>query len=1081
MRILLQFIFGLPHSGKTSLILEKIKELSNNNKKSIIIVPEQASFETEKKVLKTLGDNFMLNVQVLSFSRLYNEVYRNLGGLSAKVLSDTEKTIFMSKAIKQVANDLKIWGKYSRSLNFSKTMLDTIGEFKINGIEPQEIKNAIDLTTSENLKLKLYDLTLIYETYNLLIAERYLDPADSLTKLYYTLEGYNFFADKTVFIDGFKGFTGQQYKIIDRILTQAQDIYIALTNDINSNKEYDVFANIRSSALKIKKIAQSHNVKTLEPQFLDKGYYISSELSKLERLLCNSETPKIEDNSITICAAKTIFDEAEFAARTIRKLVRTGNYRFGDFAIIARDSEKYSQAIEYACDKNNVNCFFDKKIPLIAFPLSIAALSAIKALDFSTENILKFHKSGIDVLSTDEISRLENYTYLWNINGKIWFENWDMDVRGFVTDEATEQDKLDLAQINELRIKAITPILNLKNNFGENAKSMCSAIFNLFLECDFKTALDNLCKNLQDNTYKADALKQSYDLTIKIFESLVNCYDNQNLSVSEFYEALSLALSKEEVGLIPQTLDQVIFGQADRIRPTNAKITFILGANQGVFPKHSGNNSIFAIRERKNLIELGLNIADNEIYSAIDENFLVYCNLTSSLEGLYISYATQTLKGESLSPSSFVLSILEVLNPALIMEPCDDLTLENLPETRNAAYSEYCRRFNNITEDTLLRDALEIKAERLSNVVNNKVNSIKKENANKLYGRDIYMSATKFDTFNRCKFSFFCKYGLRLKKLQPADFDVLQRGTIVHYVLERIIDTYKEEIKDFSKEKCDYLCDHYIEEYLNSVVGYNSVKNARHDFLISKISRSLKEVVFHISQEFAQSKFVPTHCELKIGGKDGLPLSFDYSEGKVILNGSIDRVDEYNGYIRIVDYKTGTKSFKLPDVLFGLNLQMLIYLYAVIRGQKLSDQNAAGIFYMPSKRDLNNEGMAMNGLIQADIELLKAMEEENKGEYVPALSLNKDGSIAKTATSFISHEEFGLIFDHIEKLMQKTGDSIAKGEINIDPVDGRESTACVYCDFKSVCNFESDFAFKVPNLKNSEVFQQIAKEDNDGL
>ena len=111
---MLQFIFGLPHSGKTSLILEKIKELSNNNKKSIILVPEQASFETEKKVLKTLGDNFMLNVQVLSFSRLYNEVYRNLGGLSAKVLSDTEKTIFMSKAIKQVANDLKIWGKYSR-------------------------------------------------------------------------------------------------------------------------------------------------------------------------------------------------------------------------------------------------------------------------------------------------------------------------------------------------------------------------------------------------------------------------------------------------------------------------------------------------------------------------------------------------------------------------------------------------------------------------------------------------------------------------------------------------------------------------------------------------------------------------------------------------------------------------------------------------------------------------------------------------------------------------------------------------------------------------------------------------------
>jgi ATP-dependent helicase/nuclease subunit B len=265
---MLQFIFGLPRSGKTELIFEKIKELSLQNRKSILIVPEQSSFETEKRALKTLGNNFFQNLKVLSFSRLFDEVCRNRGGLSAKMLSDTEKVIFMSKALNQISDDLKMWGKYLHSLTFSKTMLDSVGEFKINSITPQMVRDAIDLTDSQSLKNKLYDFALIYERYDLLIAERYLDPADSLTRLCDMLESYNYFTDTTVFIDGFAGFTGQQYNIIDRALTQAEDIYIAFTNDTNCNKEYDVFTNIRSAVSQIEKISASHNVKTINPAFL---------------------------------------------------------------------------------------------------------------------------------------------------------------------------------------------------------------------------------------------------------------------------------------------------------------------------------------------------------------------------------------------------------------------------------------------------------------------------------------------------------------------------------------------------------------------------------------------------------------------------------------------------------------------------------------------------------------------------------------------------------------------------------------------------------------------------------------------
>lgn len=1082
---MLQFIYGLPFSGKTSLILTKVKELTLKNKQSVIIVPEQASFETEKAVLQTIGDSFPLNIEVLSFSRLYDAIMKKTGGIAAKTLKDSDKVVFMNKALKQVSDQLKLWGRYSNSLKFAKTMLDTIDEFKTNAVTVENIRNAILLTDSIGLKNKLYDLSLIYETYDLLISEKYIDTSDKLTKLYYKLENNNFFEGKTIFFDGFKGFTGQQFKIIDRVLAKAEDVYFSFTNNVSNKKEFDVFSNIRKTIERIEKIANLHNLSVPSPIILTNSNFNSTGLLNLEKLLSdNPIDTSLINNGVNICESKTIYDEAEFTARTIRKLVRTKNLRFRDFVIIARDSEKYAQAVEYACQKNNINCFFDKKISLLSFPLSIAAIYAIESLNFSTEKILSFHKSGIGVLTTDEISLLENYTFLWNVDGENWLNEWDMDVRGFVTDEANEEFSNQLNIINQIRKRAIAPILNFKQNFKENAVKMSSAIVSLFEECNVKDALIRLCKNLySDETVSPDALKQCYNVFMEILDSLVNCFAENSITKQEYCEALKLALSLENISVIPQTIDQVIFGQADRIRPSSPKVAFILGANQGVFPKYNINNGIFAIKERKKLIEIGLEIADNEIFTSIEENYLVYCNLCSASDALFLTYSKQTLKGETLTPASFIMTIKEQLKPICFYEPQSKLQQENLPETANSAFSQFCNSLYNPEDFHTLKTALDKKiginkTDSIVSKISNHPKTITKANAKSLYGKTIYMSATKFDTFNRCKFSYFCKYGLKVKKLQPAQFDVLQRGTIVHYVLERIITTYKENIKDLPKDKLDSLCDEFINEYLDSVIGYRSIETARHKFLISKISRSLKEVVYHLSQEFAQSEFKPTHCELAIGGENGIPLKFDYSDGEILINGSIDRVDEYNGYVRIVDYKTGIKTFKLPDILFGLNLQMLIYLYAVIRGKNIADKNAAGIFYMPSKRDLNNEGMAMNGLIQGNIDLVTAMEKENKGEYIPVLPVNKDGSISKTSTSYIQESEFTKIFDYIEHLMQKTGDSISNGDIEIKPIDGRESSACDYCDFKSVCAFENSVAFKVPNLKNSEVFEMMDRRDD---
>ena len=1088
---MLKFIFGRPASGKTYNVLNTVKKLAESGKNTVLIVPEQFSFESERAVLKTLGDKAALNVSVMSFSRLCDEVGREVGGIAGVTITEADKIIFMNRALLSAADGLKIWRRYCHSVFFAKTMLDTIGEFKINTVTAEDLKKAAKETKSHSLALKLHDIAVIYETYDALTGEQFIDPADSLTKLYRQLENCRFFRNKTVILDSFKGFTGQQFKIIDRILAQADDVIVSLTNAPELAGDYNVFMNIRAAAERIRKSAARFSVAEDKPLVLEKSYYNSKDMAALERLLAGGDFEKNQQcGDITLCAAASVSDEAEFAARTIRRLVRQKGYRYRDFVIIARDAEKYEESVYSACKLYGVPLFGDRREPLSAFPAAAAVNAALEfCLNPTSESILRFHKTGLGTLRTEEISALENYVYLWNIDSSLWQTDWTMDPRGFVSEDENKKDnKAELEKINSLRQKAVAPLYTFKEKFRGTAADMAKAVVELLEECNAAEKLSVLSESFKSEgaEFRSDVLKQSYDRYMKLLDSMAVCFGNREIKRQEFFEALSLSVSLDNVGVIPRMLDEVTFGAADRIRPSRPKVAIVLGANQGVFPKGLSSSGILGVTERKSLIELGIEIPDNQISSVIDENYLVYCNLCCPSDRLYISYANHSISGEEMEPSAFLAEIAENLGAETVLEPQENLNGENLPETYESAYSQYCRRRLTADSETL-KDALkgsreEEKIEYLSKMLSGAPQKISEETAEKLFGKNITMSASRFDTFRKCRFSYFCKYGLSAKRLKPAEFDVLQRGTIVHFVLEKIVGAYKKGVADLSEGEINSLVDKYINEYLDGISGYRAIETERSKFLVSRISRALKAVVLQLSREFAQSGFEPAYCELKIGNGGEIPeLKIPFDKGDINIVGSIDRVDEYNGYIRVIDYKTGTKSFKLPDILFGLNLQMLIYLYAVVRAGGKDDEKAAGILYMPSKRDLNDSGMAMNGLLRSEKDIVAAMDRDMQGEFVPKYSITNSGALDKRCTSFVSKEDFSDIFDYIEVLMKRTGDGILSGDIAVSPLDGRETPACKYCDYGAVCGWESAPCDKVPSLKNDEVINKIREGKTDGI
>lgn len=1083
---MLKFIVGPPASGKTCYAVSLMKELSQKGEESVLIVPEQFTFENERMILKALGDSFSQHTSVLSFSRLCDEVGRISGGIAATVLTDADKIVFMSRALKNVRHQLKLWGRFASSVTFAKTLLDTVGEFKINAVSCEELLSVTENISRPTLKAKILDLVCIYKEYNNLLGERFIDPADKLTKLYLALENVRFFKDKTVILDSFKGWTGQQFLLIERILTQAKDVYICLTDRTDVQRNYDIFTNIREAARRITNYAASRGIEVSDPLILTESYYNSEGLCELEKLLSAGNCEKTCDDSVTLVACDSLEDQAEFAARTIHSLVRKEGLRFRDFVVIARDSEPYETAIQSAFKKNNVPVFFDKRVPLSSFSAAIAVDAAIKALDFDTDNILRFHKTGLGNLSPEEISKLQNYCFIWNIKGDVWNKEWDMNPSGFSADERFFKNNAEeLKELNNLRIKAIKPINNLKNSFYGSAKRRVRAIVNLMDECAFAEKLTELSKIFEEKQSLSvvGTLRQSYDEYIHLLDCIVRCFGEEPIAEAEFYDALKLSVGNASVGVVPQMLDEVTFGSADRIRPSRPKVAIILGMNQGEFPKNVGSDSVFSVRDRAMLLEKGITIADNSVYSAIDEEYLVYSNLCCPSDKVYICYAVSTTTGEELTPSALLGSIEEKLGARVLREPQNDISISNIPETPDAAWSEYCRR-NAVTKDaaTLKRivdnSGNGEKADYIFGTKNGLEQKISPEAAEQLFGKNIRMTASKFNTFSQCRFAYFCKYGLNVDTLQSADFNVMQRGTIIHYVLECIINDYKEDIDSLKTADYDLLTDKYIAQYLDSVPGYRSVENSMSRWLVERISRSLKEVVSHICKEIIQSDFKPVACELKID-KDGdiPPIKFPYGKGVITITGSIDRVDRYGEKIRIIDYKSGKRTFALSDILFGLNLQMLIYLYAVIRGDGREDRSAAGILYQPVHRDLKGKGIAMNGLICEDREMAYAMDKSGEGVFVPKLVYTQKGELSANCESYIKSEDFSVIFDHIENLMSKAGESISSGDFSAIPVKGNGSLICNYCEFKDICGITEDKVVQVAKLKNREVLEIIREGD----
>ncbi len=1085
---MLQFILGRASSGKTEKILELIGEdIKKQDAKAVLLVPEQFSFEAEKMLLERFLEAGAAKVSVLNFTRLFDEVGRQSGLIAGKRMSESDAVILMGKALLKEKDALKCFNKFAQNESFADVCVSTVAELKAAAVSSKQLYKAAK-QVSGRLKTKLEDLALIMDSYNMQVSGKFIDPRNLLDHLYDMLIATKYFKGKNVYIDGFKGFTGQQFKILQLILEQADKVFVSLCCD--DIKEPD---QTFDTVVKTRKKLESYAAKNIaEPIVLKESYYNCDELKALEKMFfCAGECFEGQANNVTLCTAQTPEDEADYAMHTIRKMVSEKAMRYKDFAIIVRDTAKYERFILKAAQKYAVACYVDTTVSAADLPLFVFALSALSAtLNFTTDNILKYLKTGMSALDDEQVSRLENYAYIWDIKGKDWANEWTMNPDGMQMSDPKhlEKSEKELQELNALRQKVIEPIINLRNCVkGQNTIDIATALWELLTACDVTKTLEHLAQQFEkEGKFKeADLTRRSFDVFCEVLDHTVDCLD-EVCDKKEFITAFLLATKSANMGSVPQTLDQVLFGSADRIRTHRPKVVIALGLNSGEWPMSMPSGNLLSAKDRRLLIENGIAVADIDKEFAADENFLCYSSLCAPSDYLYaVCHASF---GKDATPCSYAFSAIRDTLPNCKEDvwPKKQVDLEDI-KSEKMAFSVLA---DNIHTDSLLKEAL-LKRFEQSDEWAGKVQALKranqpvdmklkKETVKKIIPQRISMSPSATETFSRCRFSYFCQYLLKAKIIEKANLNVLQRGTMVHYVLENLVDAHKKDLALLNDDQIKMAVTTLCEEYIASIKGLSDVIDARMKYLFYLIRLQIVEVALRIRDEFAQSGFEPVKCELEISADgDVKPLEFSADGVTLHTRGKIDRVDTWCGYLRIVDYKTSSKDFRLSDVLVGQNMQMLLYLYTLLKSDEYGTFLPAGILYMPAKRSTNeDDSLTMNGLLCENEELVKQMEKANAGQFVPRLKYTKSGMIDKNSSgrTYIKQDEFNLVFKKIDKVMEDVAKKLSNGDVAVSPIDCAGDDACKYCKFGAVCGIEDAPHQKNGGAKTYEVVQSLREE-----
>ncbi|MCR5283596.1 MAG: PD-(D/E)XK nuclease family protein [Lachnospiraceae bacterium] len=1076
----LQIIAGPSGSGKSTYAYERIIRLSmeHPDKQFFILVPDQFSMSTTREILRLHPRHAIMNIDVLSFSRLTHRIADEVGQKRRDVLDDTGKNLILRRVALSIEDQLGFLKGRMRRTGYVHEVKSQISEFYQYDISPVQIDEMIQKSSGRGyLPAKLRDLKLIYEAFGAYIREKYITTEEALLQLRDAIPRSGLMAGSYVLFDNFTGFTPIQNLAIREMLRACEEVSVILCADGELETGTDRLFSLAQKTYD-KLIALAGEVKTpvLPTCYLtDKTHFRyagNAPMAFLEKELLRfgNHTYRGPQDAIRIFEAVNVRQEVQNCCAGICRLIREG-YQYRDIAIVAGDTEGYGEILKEELTKYRIPFYLDVSRSVLQNPLSVFLRYALRTQceNYSYDSVMGMLSSFMTDLTMDQIDLFDRYLTKRGISGKHQFSK--PFERG--------QEAPEVEPLRQMLCEMLTPLQKDCKTAGDWAKALYEICLQQRMEEKCLAMAERF--EAQGEPSLAKEYEKIFSQIMKVLEQIHDLIGEDELGCREFLEIFEAGVSEIRIGTIPQKVDQVVVGDITRTRLDRVSALFFLGINEGNIPKKNASGGLLSDIEREFLSQSGIALAPGPREKLYEQRLYLYQIMTKPAERLYLSYALIDAAGKGMMPSYLIGNLLSLYPELRVESTGSELSLVAGIATREDGLDDLARLLRLYAEGRQLPELTVLSAlyedDRIAADLKRKAffryepAYLKKETALSLFEKNGTVS--RLEMMAGCRFAHFIRYGLHLKEKQQFRLEVSDQGSVYHRVLELLMRMLKEKgirLEELEEEQIQVLLHELMEQVIAEEEFHVLSANKRNAFQARQMEQLLRRSVGGMQYHFRKGRFQPVFFE-----------HFFKEDDVHHIRGVIDRIDLAEGedgrlYVKVVDYKSGKRDLDLTRLYYGISMQLPIYLS---RAVSLMEQEHRGADIKPAamlyyrlqdplvkaeeKEDISaalRKEMICRGLFLEDDEVLRFLdaEFEEKGySDVVSVRRNADGSLRANSQT-ASEQEMKSYLDYAQKKADALQEEIQSGDIEVNPItigsgdNGFDS--CKYCPYASICGFD---------------------------
>ncbi|MFN4243790.1 MAG: PD-(D/E)XK nuclease family protein [Tepidisphaerales bacterium] len=700
-----RLVVGRAGSGKTALCHREIFALLRDEplgRPVYWVVPRQMTFSTERWLACGSGLAASARCRVVSFERLAEVVLAEHPGPVRAVMSPFARRAVVAHLLRRLAPELAYFGPSADWPGLAGELINLLDEFNRDGVlgdsDEDPLSDAINrLDPEERLWKKLSDVRRLRDAYREFLGSGRMDAHGRMRHVLNHAGRCSAFRGARFYIDGFLEFMDFERRMVGRLCQTAAatggEVVVTLlvppTSPLVTRPhllpdDHSLFHRVELTYRELRLMLHELGVTATVERLDGSVRFCDGTLASMERWMAGevaaSGASAVEPSAtsprdgpaadvpagasggsaasargaVSVNAGRTPGDagglemftastpasEVEQVAARIRRLTFASpgwpspRYRFRDIAVLARDLRPYERHIARHFETMGIPFFVDQRVVATAHPLVrvVRTLLLVAREGLTTEAVLALARSGrLPGATAEAVSELGR----WCVERQPGDDAWTALHRTYAN-----APPLFVA----LRERVAPHLQRWAEAWAGKLEvnAACRELMSLVQQLDIQIRADD-----EEDLRVHDAVFGDGGL----LEELADVLAGESVSREAFADTLSAALDGLDLGLVPPTVDQVLVGSAERTRVGAARVVFVLGLADGMFPARPADSALLPDAERRQLEAAGMGLRASVRAQARDERLVAYMALTRASEKLVVSRPLASEEGTPIAAS----------------------------------------------------------------------------------------------------------------------------------------------------------------------------------------------------------------------------------------------------------------------------------------------------------------------------------------------------------------------------------------------------------------------------------------------